>query len=294
MKTLHQEIEEIKNAASSRKFKEQALIKLGLREHEAMLLLDTWATETRTRRSERFTFTFGVEIECDIAQSIVARTFTSNGVNYHYEGYNHVDNRTHYKFVTDGSLSGNNPIECVSPVLNGSKSGFDSLKACCKSLNEGGARVNRSCGLHVHIGGRISDAQFVNVFRNYQKLERLIDTFMASSRRANENGYCKSLQGLNLNGCSNFRDVQYRCNHCRYYKVNAMAFTRHRTIEFRQHQGTTDYAKISNWVKFCAKLVQWSKSNLFAHEITSIDAIPFLNEEEKAFFKARAEQFANI
>ena len=72
--------------------------------------------------------------------------------------------------------------------------------------------------------------------------------------------------------------------HCdRYYKVNAVAYERHQTIEFRQHSGTTEYEKIANWVMFLAKLVDYS----FKHEITtceSIEEIPFLKESEKVYF----------
>ena len=67
-----------------------------------------------------------------------------------------------------------------------------------------------------------------------------------------------------------------------------MSINRHGTIEFRQHQGTTDFEKISNWVRFCAKLVQWSKENVLSNDALSIDNIPFITESEKAFFKSRA------
>ena len=78
----------------------------------------------------------------------------------------------------------------------------------------------------------------------------------------------------------------------RYFKVNACSYSRHRTIEFRQHQGSTDFEKISNWVNFCAKLVAWSKKNVLSSEASSIDEIPFLTAKEKSFFKSRAEVLA--
>lgn len=291
MKTLNEQISEIKNSQVSNNKKQQALIKLGLRDHEINILFASWSAEERIARSEMFRFTFGVEIECNIYRSTVEQVFASNGVNYHYEGYNHTDNREYYKFVTDASVSGLSPIECVSPVLTGNTNGFKSLEACCKSLNQGNAYVNKSCGLHVHIGGNITDKQYCNTFVNYKMLEDVIDTFMAFSRRADENGYCRSVKHLSFSECNNPSDVQYACHHSRYFKINAMSWTRHRTIEFRQHQGTTNYEKISNWVNFCAKLVGWSKNNRLANRIESIDDIPFLTDTEKAYFKARKAEF---
>lgn len=77
-------------------------------------------------------------------------------------------------------------------------------------------------------------------------------------------------------------------NGSRYHKVNAEAYKVHKTIEFRQHQGTTDFEKISHWVRFCAKLVGWSKRFALDSTVASIDEIPFLTKTEKNWFKRRA------
>ena len=285
MKTLSEEIREIKNGKGSKTMKKQALIKLGLRKHEIDIVLSDLpkAVPTRCR------YTFGVEIECLVPAAMVRACATRNEMPFQYEGYNHTDNGSYYKFVTDGSIRGENPIECVSPVLTG-KDGMKSLELCCKTLNEAGAQVNRSTGLHVHIGAqKLSDKAYINVFKNYQRLERVIDTFMSRSRRENNNQYCKSLQNLELSFCSTKGDVYNVMYGDRYYKVNACSYMRHKTIEFRQHQGSTDFEKISNWVNFCAKLMMWSKNNLIENEIGTIDEIPFLTAKEKSFFKSRAE-----
>lgn len=288
MKTLNEEIQEIKNMKGSKAAKKEAFIKLGLRKYEIELLLSELPKPVR----EVHKFTFGVEIECLVAASIMRESATRNEMPFQYEGYNHVDNNHYYKFVSDSSIRGENPIECVSPVLTG-KAGMKSLENCCKALNEAGAQVNRSTGLHVHIGAQnLSDEAYVNVFKNYQKLERVIDTFMANSRRANNSQWCRTLQGKDFSWCTTKSDIYDEMNGNRYFKVNACSYARHQTIEFRQHQGSTDFEKISNWVNFCAKLVAWSKKNVLSSEVTSIDETPFLTKKEKSFFKSRAEVLA--
>ena len=127
---------------------------------------------------------------------------------------------------------------------------------------------------------------------NYQKLERVIDTFMAKSRRANNSQWCRTLQDHDFSLCRIKRDILIELNCDRYHRVNACSYERHKTIEFRQHQGSTDFEKISNWVNFCAKLVAWSKKNVLSSEVNSIDEIPFLTAKEKSFFKSRAEVLA--
>ena len=85
----------------------------------------------------------------------------------------------------------------------------------------------------------MSDEAYINVFKNYQKLERVIDTFMARSRRANNSRWCRTLQGYDFTWCTTKSDILDAMNGNRYFKVNACSYSRHRTIEFRQHQVST-------------------------------------------------------
>ena len=272
------------SGVNTRTSKKEALVKLGLRPYEISLIMAELPKKVR----ESFVFTFGVEIECLVPRASMISSAENNNMPFRYEGYNHNDNNHYYKFVSDSSIIGANPIECVSPILKG-KDGMKSLENCCKSLNEAGAQVNKSTGLHVHIGvNGISDEQYVNVFVNYQKLEGVIDSFMARSRRANNNRYCKTIQGYDFTTCKNASFV-YEKMQSRYFKVNPQSFYAHKTIEFRQHQGSTDFEKISNWVNFCMKLVAWSKNNRLENEVLLIEEIPFLTAKEKKFFNSRRE-----
>ena len=235
MKTLNEEIQDIKNMKSSKAAKKEAFIKLGLRKYEIELLLSELPKPVR----EVHKFTFGVEIECLVAASLMRESATRNEMPFQYEGYNHVDNNHYYKIVSDSSIRGENPIECVSPDLTG-KAGMKSLENCCKALNEAGAQVNISTGLHVHIGAaNLSNEAYINVFKNYKQIERGIDTFMARSRRANNSQWCRTLPSRNFDVCMTKHDVSSVLNGNRYYKVNACSYARHRTLEFRQHQGST-------------------------------------------------------
>lgn len=297
-KSLTEQVNEICKGKGSMKSKKDALIKLGIKENEIRFILPIYCKSTTrkpsTPKEKKFVYTFGVEIECVMNRDRFVNAASNTHVPYHYEGYNHTDNREYFKFVTDGSLSRTNgregdPIECVSPILEGAKNGFDKLQVCCNTLNEAGAYVNRSTGLHVHIGvSDITNEHYINVFKNYAKLQNVVDTFLAPSRR--NNTYAKSLAGRTFVGCYNIHDVAELLS-SRYYAVNPYSYGRHRTIEFRQHQGSTNFEKIEKWVNFCAKLVAYSKDNVFTDEVVSIDDIPFLNDEEKAYFKGRANHF---
>lgn len=283
--SLNLTLEDIKKSNMSLSEKKEMCIKIGLRPRDIEIL------EFSGFFNEKC-LTFGVEIECNVYRDNVRR-FATPDFNFFYEGYNHTDNRSYYKFVTDGSLSGESPIECVTPILDNTKDGFKSLETCCKVLNNAGASVNRSCGLHVHVGiSDYSGKEIANIYKNYQKLEMLIDSFMAPSRRGNTNGYAKSIIGYDYSNVATAEEIEGLMNDDRYHKVNPMAWMRHRTIEFRQHQGTVDYKKISMWVSFCCKLVEWSKKHVLENTISDINNVPFLNEEERRFFAGRISEFA--
>ena len=285
MKSLNDSLNEIQKSKVSVSEKKELCIKLGLRKRDIEWL------EFSGFFNETTPLTFGVEIECNVRRSNI---MMNAGQNFHfaYEGYNHTDNRNYYKFVTDGSVRGDSPIECVSPILEDTTDGFESLKTCCEVLNTSNASVNSTCGLHVHVGvAGFSGESITNIYKNYQKLELLIDSFMAPSRRSTSAYYANSILGFNYDNCSTAEDI-VRLMPGRYYKVNPQAYLRHHTVEFRQHQGSVDYQKISMWVRFCCKLVEWSKTHVLQFDVLDIHNVPFLNEEEKEFFQGRINYFA--
>jgi len=291
-KSLNEQISEIRNMKCSHREKVDMLIKLGIRENEISFVLPTEVRVT----NPRFVYTFGVEIETYGSNTELFKQIANDRgleVNDHLSVYSGCHNDIPmFKLVPDGSISGYNPAECVTPALKGNNNGFDSLKDCCNSLVEAGAKVNSSCGLHVHIGvENLTQTQYVNVFKNYKMLELVIDNFMANSRRKSNNGYCRSLRDHDFSYCTTMSDVANELDNDRYHKVNPMAWGRHHTIEFRQHQGTVNFIKIKNWVSFCAKLVAWSASNVLDHEVQTIAEIPFLNATEKRFFESRKAEF---
>lgn len=292
MKTFAEQVNEVMSAKTTKAMKIKSLKVLNFTDYEISMLLASAPKPVRTA-ARRFDITFGVEIETyGMSRENLMQRAAANNLNVQYQGYNHVDSTSIFKFVSDSSICGANPIECVTPVLTGNKAGYKSLENCCKTLNEAGAMVNRSTGLHVHIGAKdLTDEQYVSVFVNYKHLERVIDTFMANSRRENNSQWCATLQDHEIECCNTKRDVCLElCS--RYHKVNAESYGRHKTIEFRQHQGTTDYEKISHWVRFCAALVVWSLDNRLTSDVTSIDDIPFLTKADKTYYKARKEQLA--
>ena len=71
----------------------------------------------------------------------------------------------------------------------------------------------------------------------------------------------------------------------RYVKVNAESFMRHGTVEFRQHSGTIEFEKISNWVKICGNLIDKSKTALFNNlqDVLPANLLTYITNRKRKF-----------
>ena len=80
-------------------------------------------------------------------------------------------------------------------------------------------------------------------------------------------------------------------NNDRYHKVNFEAYSRHRTVEFRQHSGTTNFTKMENWIRFLNGLITFAKRSSLPSRMT-LEGLPFLDGKQKLFFKLRTKKLA--
>ena len=251
-------------------------------------------------RARGLGYTVGVEIECfNVVKSILKSAIEAAGLKARETGYNHEDSETTYKLGHDGSITADSQsykggtCEVVTPILKN----LTSLKKVCAALNEHDAKVNTTCGLHVHIGAEdFTDADWRKIVVNYGRIEPVIDSFMAKSRRADNAYYCKSVVNAArrieaFGSIMTRRDIAYEVGD-RYHKVNLRAFDSHHTIEFRQHQGTINFVKIENWIKFLIAFVNYCRTHDEYMTATTIDELPFLDDTLKAYFKGRADEFA--
>lgn len=234
---------------------------------------------------------FGVEIEAyNCRMNVLVDALREEGVQVSSESYNHTT-RNHWKIVSDSSLSGNNTFELVSPVLEG-EAGLKELKKVCWVLDACGVKVNASCGLHIHFdAANFSLQSWKNIAISYKHIESVIDKFMPESRR--NNNYCRSMRNITEQKINNAQSIdnlqQVAFENTRYFKVNPQSYSRHKTIEFRQHAGSINYDKISNWVLFLNGLVTFAQQQPIASG-TALNDIPFLSDEQKSFFRLRTKK----
>lgn len=166
-------------------------------------------------------------------------------------------------------------VEIVSPPLSGTN-GRDKLKAVCDLLEGWNARVNKTCGLHVHHD--ITDMDWRGMKKILAVTKKYEEVLFAGLPPSRSNGYT-------LNGRPAYRGGQWckmtpeqadaidavgskvefwalvrSARHGdRYFGLNWNAYDRHGTIEFRYHSGTVEFEKIWNWTVLTQAIVEAGK-----------------------------------
>lgn len=225
------------------------------------------AQEVVTGREER---TIGIEIEffgCH-KDSVVER-LNARGIQVAWMHYTHNVMDT-WKLVYDASVTSTGTgvghgLELVSPPLKTAEMKRQ-LEIVCEVLNELGAKVDKTCGVHVHHDVEdLTVENFKTLYRLYDKHSEHIDGIMPLSRRRAYQSdfgtrYCRPISESQLEGLANATSVSDIRNvmHSRYCVINFNSYVKYGTIEFRQHSGSTDFAKLYNWIKITQQMVATS------------------------------------
>lgn len=226
---------------------------------------------------------YSVEVECIATE---ADNVTSNYVD----------------ITDDGSISAEDGSgeEHRIGILQGDK-GIELLEYHLGKLADSGYRVNKSCGLHVHVDSRkLSKTELFNVVTFIQTFDDVIFSLVPRSRK--ETGYCDTFINFDAqkrenyadNVCTFFEDIS------RYHGFNFKSFFEHGTLEFRYHGGTINYEKIKNWVVLCLAIVEhgrkreWKRLRRLpqtAHNLRKMMAYLKLTADQKEYFMRRFYNF---
>lgn len=229
------------------------------------------------------------------AKRLVAERLREAGVEAWAEGYNHAT-KDHWKVVPDASVAGDGyyGVEVVSPPLKGRETWWQ-IEAVCDTLDELGAVVNRSCGLHVHVDADdLAVGEIQNLVRTYIRHEGELDQRVAPSRRGDHNTYCRSLSTMIRTGDMERAWTKHdlaASSADRYAKLNLKALTRHGTVEFRQHQGTRNTEKVSHWVDLVVRMVDLARCG-GSQGFGSIDEQLGLSDEDQAWWQERIRELS--
>ena len=204
-------------------------------------------------------------------QRTLAEVLSANGIRAVSRSYQSspVPNGMDVAVEYDSSIRGESryngitwlPIEIKTRILNGIDDWEAIVPRTLQIARYMGARVNRSCGHHLHVEvAEINDESRIirSLYALHYKFQDVIYGLVSPSRR--ENGYARPLPHLpSLLQCRSRScfDRTIRSNWARQYALNLTHVpSSSPRIEYRWHHGTLDADKARHWMRFCNRLVQ--------------------------------------
>lgn len=219
----------------------------------------------------------GVEIECLIpyqtgveGQSDLKRLFQDRKVQFS-------------SIKSDGSIHAEDGYFGVEITVLTRLDRPETLRKVCSILNEIRARVNRSCGLHVHLDARpikrLSETdrkrELKRISRNFERSLPVLLRMVPESRRSNT--YCMP-RVSKLNGS-------------RYCAVNMTAFQKYKTIEVRLHSSTTSFDKIIQWAQLVHSIMHAPTIPVRCSDINDLETHIKISAELMEYVAQRTARF---
>lgn len=201
-------------------------------------------------------------------------------------------------------------FELVSPKMQYTAGGLDKIGQALKCVGAsnffGGARVNKSCGFHVHIGRQpfFSVDELKNIAWNFMAYQSAFMAVQPKSRK--NNPYCKALPlhaRASLMACTSQNDIKNLWNRYHILNLQRISSATSPTIEIRLAAGTHNSQKAREWVRLLCEFVQEAAKkrlcrlpdDLSSNELVRqlLKRLPNAPSELQTWVEKRADCFAD-
>jgi hypothetical protein len=154
----------------------------------------------------------------------------------------------------------------------------DNLRHLCQVLSDLGAKVNPSCGMHVHLDARhLTKRAVIKIGDKFANALPALLSMVPESRRVNR--FCRpSVSQLSGD---------------RYHAINLTAFKKYKTIEVRLHSSTTNFDKIFRWASLISKIMHAPRLNETCLELNDLTNFIHLDEPTLEYFSQRIALFSS-
>jgi hypothetical protein len=150
-------------------------------------------------------------------------------------------------------------------------------KLCTILYQQCEVRVDKSCGLHVHLDMRNRDV--AKSFSNLVSMQNILYRMVPAARKTCQ--YSRPTKGKT-----------YRILDDRYHGINSASMRRHNTIECRIHSGTVDAVKINSWISLLVASADATKIKRAPTTSKGAQTALGLSDELTAYVEARIAKFA--
>ena len=159
-------------------------------------------------------------------------------------------------------------VEFVTPVLK--YEDMNTLQECIRTLKQAGAKVNSSCGIHVHVDGANHNQQSLKNLMSimYSKEDILFKALQVNARR--EQRYChkvdepvllearklSSEETTELSQLENiwyggYNESRFHYSDTRYHALNLHSMFYRGTVEFRMFNSTLHAGRAKAYINLC-------------------------------------------
>lgn len=227
---------------------------------------------------------FGIELEMTgltrrTAAGIIAKHFESEArrIYDHYDTYTVMDQEGRkWKVMSDASIrayrgrsrvyDNEYKVEVVSPICE--YKDIETIQKIARSLRKEHAKVNSSCGIHIHVDASKHDARSLRNITNimYSKEDLIYKALKINVSR--EHNYCRKvdesfiqkLNGAKPTSLERVKDIWYNgdtyrssehYDDSRYHALNLHSVFSKGTIEFRLFNGALHAGEIKSYIQFC-------------------------------------------
>jgi hypothetical protein len=185
------------------------------------------------------------------------------------EDYYELENHAAWGAKDDPTVCGK---EFFSDILEGDD-GLQAIRDWARLASCNGWRAGSNAGYHLHIDLRgESDDSMYAVAYAYRATQELWWGFVESRRRGTT--YAMSLRysryGI-TQAAASMPYYEWVNQWDRYNWANVSAYSRHKTIEIRLHQGTCNGDEVINWVKAHTRFVDWAATKGLAGVQEALD-----------------------
>jgi hypothetical protein len=178
------------------------------------------------------------------------------------------DGRT-WTIMSDSSVAPQGGQACEFVTPKSTYEDIETVQACIRALRKAGAKVNKSCGLHIHIDGANHNAKSLKnlAFTFYAKQDLI---FKAVAPERKNNNYCrpltddlveniKKIKNLDNNSMhdawystySSYRPTTTHYHDSRYHALNYHSLWYRGTVEFRLFNSTLHAGEVRAYLNLC-------------------------------------------
>lgn len=156
-------------------------------------------------------------------------------------------------------------------------------KTCDVLNNKLKVRIDKSCGIHVHLDmrNRKPERAFNNLILMQRYLYAMVPANRKLIRQGNGHGFSQPIQSPTWN----VPDTHY-------WGVNTTTMSKYNTIEIRMHSGSSSARKINNFISFLLSIIESDIISETPETMASVQATFKLSDSLRKYIESRIAKFA--